>query len=229
MTAANGPVTVAAVLVAAGAGQRLGADVPKAFIEVGGRPLLVHAAQRFTKHQDVRDLVLVVPADRIDEAARLVPDAIVVAGGATRQESVAAGLAALADDIDTVLVHDVARPFVPPAVITRVLDAVRGGAVAVVPVVAVTDTIRRQDQSGALVETLDRAELVGMQTPQGFSRALLDKAHVHADNLHATDDAALAECVGAEVVAVAGADESFKITTALDLALAEAFARGDAR
>src|SRR5690348_7934264 len=101
MTAANGLVTVAAVLVAAGVGQRLGADVPKAFIEVGGRPLLVLAAERFTTHQDVRDLVLVVPADRIDEAARLVPDAVVVAGGATRQESVAAGLAALAEDIDT--------------------------------------------------------------------------------------------------------------------------------
>lgn len=223
--AANGPLTVAAILVAAGDGRRLGADLPKAFVPVGGRTLLEHAAAPFLAHPGVRDVVLVAPAPLVAAAGSLVRRATVVSGGSTRQRSVAAGLAALAGDVDAVLVHDVARPFVPAEVIARVLAALEGGAQAVVPFVAVTDTIRRADpQTGALVETLDRAALLAVQTPQGFPRALLAQAHAGAADDTATDDAALVEAIGGTVVAVRGSEEAFKITHPVDLLLAEAVA-----
>ena len=126
--AATGQLTVAAILVAAGDGTRLGANIPKAFVNVAGRTLLEHAAARFADHRQVRDVIVVVPAGLLATASSLVPGAQVVAGGPTRQDSVARGLAALADDVEFVLVHDVARPFVPAEVIGRVLDALVGGA-----------------------------------------------------------------------------------------------------
>lgn len=218
--AATGHLTVAAILVAAGDGQRLGADVPKAFCEISGKTLLEHAAARFAAHPDVRDLVVVAPPSLIESAAALVPGAAVVAGGRTRQESVDHGLAALADDVDTVLVHDVARPFVPAEVISRVVAALAGGAAAVIPVLPVVDTVKRVDDSGGVVETLDRRSLRAVQTPQGFRRAVLVAAHAAAPGSAVTDDAALVEGGGVRVVVVDGADELFKITRPWDLALA---------
>lgn len=219
---------VAAVLVAAGSGARLGADVPKAFVEVAGRPLLVHAADRFGAHPGIRDLVVAAPAELVESAAVLVPGARVVPGGRTRQQSVDRALAVLADDVDTVLVHDVARAFVPAAVIDRVLAALAAGAQAVVPTLPVADTIRACDgaELGAVV---DRARLAAVQTPQGFVRTVLVGAHEAARaaataSTDATDDAALVEAYGASVVGVAGAAEAFKVTVPLDLALAEAVA-----
>lgn len=215
---------VAAVLVAAGSGDRLGADGPKAFVPVAGRSLLEHAAGRFAAHAGVRDLVIVAPAAQTTVAAGLVPHAVVVPGGRTRQESVARGLAALAGDVDTVLVHDVARAFVPAAVIGRVLAALAAGASAVVPTVPVRDTVRRVAAlTGELGPTVDRSGLCAVQTPQGFRRATLDAAHATADP-NATDDASLVEALGEQVVAVPGAEEAFKVTVPLDLALAEAVA-----
>src|SRR5579875_2416753 len=123
--AANGLRTVAAILVAAGVGERLGAQVPKAFVHVAGRTLLAHAAARFVGHPAIRDVVIAVPESFTGEAARHARGAAVVAGGASRQESVARALAELAADVDAVLVHDVARPFVPVEVIDRVLAALR--------------------------------------------------------------------------------------------------------
>lgn len=222
--AANGQLTVAAILVAAGSGERLGAEVPKAFCSVAGRTLLEHAAARFAAHPNVRDLVVVAPPTLIESASALVPTAAVVAGGGTRQESVDRGLAALADDVDAVLVHDVARPFVPAEVISRVVAALSDGAEAVVPAVAVVDTVKRVDASGAVIETLDRTSLRAIQTPQGFRRSVLVEAHAAADGSGVTDDAALVEARGVPVVVVEGADESFKITRPWDLALAEVVA-----
>ncbi|MFN2518385.1 MAG: 2-C-methyl-D-erythritol 4-phosphate cytidylyltransferase [Jatrophihabitantaceae bacterium] len=222
--AATGHLTVAAILVAAGDGRRLGAGVPKAFCLVAGRTLLEHAVGRFAAHPRVRDLVLVVPPALIDSAAALAPGAAVVGGGRTRQESVDCGLAALAADVDAVLVHDVARPFVPAEVISRVLAALSGGADAVVPAIAVADTVKRVDASGAVIETLDRTSLRAVQTPQGFRRSVLAEAHAASDGAGATDDAALVEARGVRVSVVAGADELFKITRPWDLALAEAAA-----
>jgi 2-C-methyl-D-erythritol 4-phosphate cytidylyltransferase len=213
---------VAAILVAAGMGQRLGADVPKAFCTVRGRTLLSYAHARFVAHPLVGRVIVVAPADRVEDAKALT-GSDVVAGGATRQESVAAGLAALPADIDAVLVHDVARAFVPAEVIDRVVAALRDGADAVIPTRPVTDTIKRVDGDGRVIETVDRSTLAAVQTPQGFRRDVLVAAHAAAA-AHVTDDAGLVEALGGTVVAVDGADEAFKITRPWDLLLAEAVA-----
>jgi 2-C-methyl-D-erythritol 4-phosphate cytidylyltransferase len=225
MAAAHDQPVVAAVLVAAGSGARLGADVPKAFVEIAGRTLLAHALDRFVAHPAVRDVVVALPAG---SPAALASPAQAVVGGATRQESVAAGLAALAPDVEIVLVHDVARPFVPAAVIDAVLAALAGGADAAVPVVPIHDTVRRVDAAGAFVETVDRSTLVAVQTPQGFRRHVLAEAHARGAVLDATDDAVLVEAVGGSVVPVPGDEAAFKITTATDLVRAQAFVLGSA-
>jgi 2-C-methyl-D-erythritol 4-phosphate cytidylyltransferase len=185
---------------------------------VRGRTLLDHACSRFAEHPDVRDVIVVLPAP----FAANVPGA--VAGGATRQDSVHAGIAALAPDVDIVLVHDVARPFVPAAVISRVIAAVVAGADAVVPVLPVADTVKRVDAAANIVETLDRSQLRIVQTPQGFRRSTLAAAH-RIGLPGATDDAALVEAMGGRVIAVDGAEEAFKITRPWDLRVAEAVAR----
>jgi 2-C-methyl-D-erythritol 4-phosphate cytidylyltransferase len=213
---------IAAILVAGGSGQRLGADVPKAFVAVGGRSLLELATGRFTAHPAIGTVVVVAPASHVDEAAARTGQPV-VAGGATRQESVARGLAALPDGVEFVLVHDVARPFVPANVISAVVDALLAGAEAVIPVVPIHDTVRRRVAGGRLGEVVDRSTLVAVQTPQGFRRDVLVAAHAAAPP-GATDDAMLAEAHGARVESVPGADESFKITTPLDLARAQAVA-----
>jgi 2-C-methyl-D-erythritol 4-phosphate cytidylyltransferase len=223
--AAHGQLTVAAILVAAGSGERLGASVPKAFCTVGGRTLLEHAVARFAAHPGVRDLVVVAPPTLVESAAELVPGTAVVAGGRVRQDSVDRGLGGLADDVDTVLVHDVARPFVPADVISRVIEALAAGADAVIPAIPVADTVKRVDASGSVTETLDRAALRAVQTPQGFRRSVLVDAHAASDGTGVTDDAALVEALGVRVVVVEGADESFKITRPWDLELAELIAR----
>ncbi|MDT4958690.1 MAG: 2-C-methyl-D-erythritol 4-phosphate cytidylyltransferase [Pseudonocardiales bacterium] len=123
-------------------------------------------------------------------------------------------------DVDAVLVHDVARPFVPAEVISRVVAALSGGAEAVIPVLPVVDTVKRVDESDVVVETLDRTSLRAVQTPQGFRRAVLVAAHAAAGGSAVTDDAALVEAFGVRVVVVEGADELFKITRPWDLALA---------
>lgn len=226
MTAAHGLPTVAAVLVAAGSGSRLGAAEPKAFVSVRGRSLLEHAVARFAGHRSVGSVVVVAPASHVVRARELVGGRCtsVVAGGETRQQSVSAGLAALGDEVEYVLVHDVARPFVPSTVISAVVGALEVGADAAIPVVPVHDTIRRIDGTGAFVEVVDRASLVAVQTPQGFVRDVLVRAHEAGRELAVTDDAALVEALGGTVASVPGADESFKITRPWDLAVAEAVA-----
>jgi 2-C-methyl-D-erythritol 4-phosphate cytidylyltransferase len=217
--AANSPSTVAAILVAAGSGERLGAGVPKAYVQVAGQTLLQHAFAVFSAHPRVGEVIVVVPPG--DTGWYI---STVVFGGATRQESVAAGLRRVSADVDFVLVHDVARPFVPPTVIDAVIAALEGGAEAVVPVVPIHDTVRRVGPDGALAETVDRSTLVAVQTPQGFARHVLAAAH-ELPGQQATDDAGLVEALGLRVVAVPGAEDGFKITTPLDLARAETVAR----
>lgn len=224
--AAPGHSTGAAVLVAAGSGARLGAEVPKAFVRVAGRTLLEHALARFRQHPLITEVVVVVPAAQLDAAREQAPHVGIVAGGATRQASVALGLAALTGTGRFVLVHDVARPFVPAEVIDAVLGALAEGAGAVVPVLPVHDTIRRVDAGGVLAGVVDRASLVIVQTPQGFRREVLSDAHERASNPDATDDAGLVEALGGRAVAVPGSELSFKITTAADLARAEALGLG---
>jgi 2-C-methyl-D-erythritol 4-phosphate cytidylyltransferase len=225
--AAHSQLTVAAILVAAGSGQRLGADLPKAFVAVAGRTLAEHAVRRFAGHQAVGRVVLVVPhgwgkaaADQLGPCA---DDLVVVVGGATRQASVAAGLASVPSDVEYVLVHDVARAFVPASVIDAVVLALHHGAEAVVPTVPIADTVRRVESDGGLAAVIDRTTLVAVQTPQGFRREVLAAAHERATET-ATDDAGLVEALGHQVVAVPGSDAAFKITTPVDLVRAESLA-----
>lgn len=227
-------MTVAAVLVAAGSGSRLGHQLPKAFVPLRGVPLVVHAARSLLACDAVSALVVVVPADRAVDArvalAGLPCPVTVVAGGAARQASVAAGLAALPDDADVVLVHDAARPFVPADLVERVVAAVRSGHPAVVPALPVTDTVKRVgpgDGTGEpVLETVPRGALRAVQTPQGFARDVLVAAHAaaaaraHDEGTAASDDAGLVEELGAPVWVVPGDERAAKITTATDLALA---------
>jgi 2-C-methyl-D-erythritol 4-phosphate cytidylyltransferase len=220
------PLTVAVLLLGAGEGVRLGASVPKAFCDVAGRTLLEHSLDRFVDHPLVRDVIVIVPSTMLDHARSLAPGTEVIAGGTTRLDSVRVGLAALRADVDAVLVHDVARAFVPPEVIDRVVGALAAGADAVVPAVPVIDTVKRVkrvDADEVVISTVDRSELRAVQTPQGFRRATLVAAH--RGDPEATDDAGLIEAGGGRVVVVAGADEAFKITRPWDLLIAQALVR----
>ena len=142
-------------------------------------------------------------------------DVTVVAGGSERSRSVAAGLAALRDDVDVVLVHDAARCLAPAALFDRLAEAVRAGAPAVVPGLAVTDTIKQVDGDGRVVATPERSSLRAVQTPQAFRRSVLVDAHASGED--ATDDAALVERLGGVVTVVDGDPLAFKVTTPDDL------------
>lgn len=214
-------MTVGAVVPAAGAGTRLGPGAPKALRMLAGEPLLLHAVRRLREAPSVGPVVVAAPADAVEQVRALLAtlDVTVVAGGAERQDSVRLGLAALPPDVDLVLVHDAARALVPVSVVEAVVARLREGVGAVVPVLPLADTVKRVADD-RVVETVPREELRAVQTPQGFDRALLERAH--ATTVPVTDDAALVEAVGATVVTVPGAPEAFKVTTALDLCLAEA-------
>jgi 2-C-methyl-D-erythritol 4-phosphate cytidylyltransferase len=146
---------------------------------------------------------------------------VVVAGGETRQDSVAAALRALPAEVDVVLVHDAARPLAPSDLVDAVAATVRSGASAVVPGVAVADTVKQVDPAGRVEATLDRSVLRAIQTPQGFRRDVLEAAHARASSV-ATDDAGLVEALGETVLVVAGSEEAFKVTRPIDLLMAEA-------
>ncbi|BBZ82947.1 2-C-methyl-D-erythritol 4-phosphate cytidylyltransferase [Mycobacteroides abscessus] len=169
----------------------------------------------------VDEVVVVVGADQLERAATLVgPGATVVQGGAERTDSVRAGLAAV-DAADWILVHDAARPLTPPDMIARIVAELRTGRGAVIPAVAVTDTIKSIDVHGDVIDTPDRAGLRAVQTPQGFAADVLRRAYAAAGDI-ATDDAALVEQIGESVHVVEGDRLAFKITTTLDMTLAEA-------
>lgn len=206
-------------------GVRLGENKPKAFVHVGGSPMLTRAVQGLIDSGSVDDVVVMVPAELVAETRALLPASDVpvhvVAGGAERTDSVRAGLAA-APDATLVLVHDAARALTPPALVTRVVEALRAGARAVVPALPVTDTIKSVDTTGAVTGTPDRSGLRAIQTPQGFDAALLRAAY--AVGTQATDDAGLVEMLGATVHTVLGDALAFKITTPLDLVLANTLA-----
>jgi 2-C-methyl-D-erythritol 4-phosphate cytidylyltransferase len=203
-----------AVVVAAGSGSRFGG--PKQYEALAGRRVLDWALD--VVRGAVDGIVLVVGPERVDDPE---PGADrVVAGGASRSASVRNGLALVPDTADVVLVHDAARPLATPALAEAVIAAVRDGADAAVPGVAVADTVKQVDEAGRVVATLDRAALVAVQTPQAFRAGALRAAHASA--AEATDDAALVESAGGMVVVVPGELENAKITEAADLPLAAA-------
>jgi 2-C-methyl-D-erythritol 4-phosphate cytidylyltransferase len=217
-------MTIGLIVPAAGRGERLGAGVPKALLPLAGQPLLVHAVRGALSSRVVGVVVVAAPADRVAEVRGLlaaeVAELRVVSGGDDRRESVARALAELPPEVDTVLVHDAARCLTPPAVFAAVAAALAGGAAAVVPAVPVADTVK-QVAHGVVVGTPDRDTLRAVQTPQGFRRDVLERAHATEPGA-ATDDAGLVERLGFEVRVVAGHEEAFKITRSLDLVLAEA-------
>jgi 2-C-methyl-D-erythritol 4-phosphate cytidylyltransferase len=193
-------------------------------LPLAGQPLLVHAVRGALSSRVVDVVVVAAPADRVAEVRGLLAAGVtelrVVSGGDDRRESVARALAELPPEVDAVLVHDAARCLTPPAVFAAVAAALAGGAAAVVPAVPVADTVK-QVAHGVVVGTPDRDTLRAVQTPQGFRRDVLERAHATEPGA-ATDDAGLVERLGFEVRVVAGHEEAFKITRSLDLVLAEA-------
>jgi 2-C-methyl-D-erythritol 4-phosphate cytidylyltransferase len=214
-----------AVVAAAGRGERLAGGRPKAFAKLAGRPLLAESLERLEGSDWVEAIVVVAPPDWEEPSILLAEElgagkvSACVAGGETRAESVRIGVREVPAEAAVVLVHDAARPLVPPEVIDRVLTALGDGWDGAVPAVAVSDTLKRA-VNGEVVETVDRSNLYVAQTPQAFVATALRSAL--ADGVSATDCAALVEARGGRVAVVDGDARLLKVTTAGDLALVEA-------
>ena len=218
------------VIVAAGKGTRLQSELPKPFLSVAGRPILVHTLRRFTPIEMVRRIVVVVAAEREALCREVLhthgpwPQPIaVIHGGAERQDSVRNGLAALETQCEIVVIHDAARPFISVEAIQRSIEAASeaGSAVVAIPV---RDTIKRADAQHTIRETVSRHDLWLAQTPQTFQVGVIRAAHQWAQQrgIAGTDDATLVEQMGRPVRIVPGDALNFKITTPDDLALAQA-------
>lgn len=213
---------IAVIVVAAGSGTRLGAGSPKAFVGIDEHTVLRHAL-RSVFAGPAAQVIVVAPAgyegDALTDVLAAAGDrrelARVVTGGATRQQSVAAGLDAVWPDVESVLVHDAARALTPPEVFTRVVEALSERVPAAIPVLPVVDTIKRVGE-GEILGAVDRSELGAAQTPQGFRRDILVTAYRVADE-EFTDDAALVAAAGHRIAAVEGSALAFKITTPADL------------
>lgn len=220
----------AALVPAAGRGERLGPGAPKALRPLGGIPMLVHAVRALASSRVVDIVVVAAPEDTTESVAAMLAEqafgaeVVVVTGGESRLDSVARALLALPSDVDVVLVHDAARPLVPEELVTAVAAAVRSGQPAVVPGLAVVDTIKQVDADGTVHQTVDRSALRAIQTPQGFERDLLQRAHAAADpeRVDGVDDAGLVEQLGVPVHVVPGHEEAFKVTRPFDILVAEA-------
>ncbi|GGS07767.1 2-C-methyl-D-erythritol 4-phosphate cytidylyltransferase [Streptomyces humidus] len=229
------PARTAAVIPAAGRGVRLGPGAPKALRALSGTPMLIHAVRALAASRAVSLVVVVAPPDGAAEVKSLLDahalpdrtDFLVVPGGDSRQESVRLGLEALPPEYDIVLVHDAARPLVPVDTVDAVIEAVREGAPAVVPALPLADTVKEVVPAAVpgdpepVVATPERSRLRAVQTPQGFDRATLVRAHETVED-DVTDCAGMVERLGLTVVVVPGHEEAFKVTRPLDLVLAEA-------
>jgi len=213
-----------AVLVAAGRGERLGEDRPKAFVRLGELPLLAEPLRRLDESEWIDAVVLVAPPEWEEPAILLAEElgaskvSSCVTGGATRAESVRAGVAEVPEDAAVILVHDAARPLLPPELVPRLLDALGAGFDGAVPSLPLSDTVKRISD-GVVEETLARDRLVAVQTPQAFVAPVFRAALDRAGNslLHATDCASLVEAAGGRVTVVEGDERLLKVTTPADL------------
>jgi 2-C-methyl-D-erythritol 4-phosphate cytidylyltransferase len=219
----------AALLLAAGKGERLGGAGDKGLVELAGRPLLAYSVETVDGCPAIEAFVVAAPAGREDEVKELASRSgklhAVVTGGESRQASVRRALESVPEEFEAVACHDVARPFASPTLFERAVSAL-SAADGAVPAVPLSDTVKRV-RDGSVVETVARDELVGVQTPQAFRRRALEKAHAAADRdgITATDDAALLERAGFRVVTVPGDPANRKVTLPEDLAWAESILR----
>lgn len=219
---------VAAVIVAAGRGERVGGDLPKQYRAIGGKAILARSVDAFLSHPDVDVVAVVIHPDHRALADAALGDAagrlMLVEGGATRQASVLAGLQALHDIAPSkVLIHDAARPFVDAAMIARTIGTI-GERCGALPVLPVSDTLKRGDESGMVVETISRDGLFAAQTPQGFPFQSIHAAHIEAARAGRsdfTDDAAIAEWAKLPVRLVDGSPDNVKLTWAKDIDMAD--------
>lgn len=211
----------------AGSGTRLGAALPKALIDLNGSPLFARSAEPFLRHSHCVEAIFAAPAGcegRFAKIAGTMHTAAriqVVAGGETRQDSVAKALQAMTGDADLVLIHDAARPFISGALIQRILDAMTGETVAALPGLLITDTVKRISGTPLLIiDTVDRSDLVTVQTPQAIRTGIARRAHQLAaeHSFQATDDVALIEHFRLGPIRIVdGEPGNFKITTETDL------------
>ena len=204
----------AAIIAGAGMGHRLGAEIPKALIQIQGITLLERAFISLSKVVD--EIVITAPAGYEEQFKAIVgQSAEVVTGGVLRSDSIRVSLKALSPSVESVLIHDAARALASNSLAARVLGEVQSGLSAVIPVLKVIDTIKEIDRDGFVRATPDRSSLVAAQTPQGFNRQVLERAHSASDD--ATDDAALVEAIGVKVKTIEGEISAFKITTKEDI------------
>lgn len=215
---------VGVIIVAAGSSTRTSGTELKQFRWVAGKPMLLHSLQTFMSRADVVSVVCVLPREFVADPPPWifqcdVDRLLISVGGRTRTESVHHGLEDLPNEARIALVHDAARPLVDDAMIGRVVAKVRdGGGVCAVPALPVVDTIKEVDTDGRVVRTVDRTRLWRVQTPQGFPREAIERAHreARAANVSATDDAALCERIGLPVVIVPGSERASKVTDESD-------------
>ncbi len=216
----------AALILAAGSGERLGADVPKALVPLAGRPMYRHSLEAFRAAGRIGPVLIAVPPGRAGDF-RDAGGATLVEGGSARSLSVANALAALDSagiDCELVAVHDAARPLVDAELIDRAVNLLEAspGVDAVIAAAPVTDTVKRVAAGGLVEETLDRSTLRAVQTPQVFRRAALAEAIAAGEPENATDDASLIEAAGGSVVVIDSPSFNIKVTVREDLAFAEA-------
>lgn len=218
-------VSTAVIVVAAGSGTRLGAALPKAFVDLAGQTLLERSLRSIILLPYPVQIVVVAPADFVEDAHAIVHkvapglDALVsvVTGGATRHDSVAAGLAQVQPSVEVVLVHDAARALTPTAIFADVDMAVQATGAGVIPALPIVDSLKQVDVTGGILGIADREQLRIAQTPQGFPRAELDAAYAAAGSADFTDDASVFAANGGVMTTIPGDEVAFKITTAWDL------------
>lgn len=227
-------LSVGVLIPAAGMGIRLGEEIPKAFVELRGITLLQRCLHEILDSQCVNHCVIAVPDNRVESTRALFPPSLndmtidIVAGGKERADSVRAALEIL-NNVEVILVHDAARCLAPAQLIRTVVETVISGSDAVIPILPLVDTIKRINIQGRVIDTIDRSTLGAVQTPQGFRATTLYRAHHNADIRGGaaaysgiTDDAQLVEALGIPIQTVEGSPRAFKITTPMDLIVAEA-------
>ncbi|MBF0499419.1 MAG: 2-C-methyl-D-erythritol 4-phosphate cytidylyltransferase [Candidatus Riflebacteria bacterium] len=219
-----GPESFTAIIVAGGTGTRMATEMPKQFIDLGGKPVVRHCLETFSRLDICESIVLVLPGDRIEQGRDLLADFApgkpftIVSGGARRQDSVEAALSAISLPDAWVAVHDAARPLIPAAVIENAFLMARrlGNAVVAMPVV---DTLVIADKTGRVTDNLDRTHIRSIQTPQIFPLSILRRAieNARAENVFGTDDAGLVRQLGITIHLTPGSMRNIKLTTADDL------------